>query len=424
MGGRILALLWKTFWERRIPVLAQSLAYTTIFTLVPILAGFYAVLGWQVKDETVKWNIEQFISVYLFPEYVNSIFTQLEKISKASAVFGVIGFLTIFLAGIFLYSKVDSSINEIWLSVKKRKWFKNGLAFFMTLFFGPMILMLMFSIPPYLQTLPYYKEVVSFVHIETLFSQFIPILITSIGLFVLYLYIPVITVKYTAAIRGALIAALLIQISNFFLSIYLQSFSQLDVFYGSLAIIPIFLLWVYIFWTVVLTGAALTFVIHYHENTAYMDTKGMYNYESLLSSALLVMMYLTKSFQDKDGAPNFEHIQVMLGMNRKRLGYIIEVLKQEKMIVVFDEDTGRRGITARYQPGFSPDKIKLISLIPLFYSPREHAVFEDDLNDLMRFFEVHPGFLLEKITLQDLLDNPGKIMADVKKRLNTFLESL
>ena len=63
--SRILLLLWKTFKERKIPVLAQSLAYTTIFTLVPVLAIFYAVLGKVTENEGVKVGIKEFISNYI-----------------------------------------------------------------------------------------------------------------------------------------------------------------------------------------------------------------------------------------------------------------------------------------------------------------------------------------------------------------------
>lgn len=412
--ARISVLFGKVFRERRIPVLAQSLAYTTIFTLVPILAAFFSILGIVAGSEARKLQIKNYIAQYFFPEYVNTIFDQFEKLTAASTVFGVIGFPTLFLAGVFLYVKVYSSINEIWLSEKKSMWFKNSLSFFMTMFFGPMILVLVFSIPPYLQTIPYYQEIVSFTHLETIFTQLVPITVIFSGLLVLYLYIPVIAVRYTAAIRGAFLAALLIQGSNYLVSIYLKSFSNLDVFYGSLAMFPIFLLWVFVIWIVVLAGAALAFIFHYHSTTGYLDTKGMYNDESLLCSSLQVMMYLVQCFQSKGSSPSFDQIQLMLGMNRKRLAHILDVLFKEELIVSFEETTRARQRTVRYQMGVSPEKIKLYNLIPLFYNPQDHVVFNNDLNELIKFLDVHPGFLDEDTTLQDLLNDSEKILNQLK----------
>lgn len=411
---RIIVLLWKIFKDRRIPVLAQSLAYTTIFTLVPILAAFFAILGMVTENVAVQTRIKNIIAQYIFPEYVNSIFNQFEKLTAAATFFGAIGFPTLFLAGVFMYVKVYTSINEIWLSEQRSMWAKNMFSFFMTLFFGPMILVLVFSIPPYLQTIPYYQEVVIFTHLETIFTLLIPFTVIFIGLLVLYFYIPVISVRYFAAIRGAFIASLLIQGANYLVSFYLKSFSKLDVIYGSLAMFPIFLLWVFVIWAIVLTGAALTFIFHHHSATAYLHTEGMYSDESLLCSALQVLLYLLMSFQAKGTAPGFDQIQLMLGMNRKRLSHILNILKQEKLIIVFEEREAKRHNITRYQLGITPDKVKLHNLIPLFYSPKDHVVFEKDLNELIKMLNVHPGFLMEDVTLQHLFQDPEDFLTRLR----------
>lgn len=417
---RVTILLVRIFRERRIPVLAQSLAYTTIFSLVPILAAFFAVLGIVTENQVVETRIRETIATYFFPEYVTMIFDQFEKLTAASTFFGAIGFPTLFLAGVLLYVKVYTSVNEIWLSEKKSKWFKNIMSFIMTLFLGPMILVLVFSLPPYLQTIPYYRTVLSLVFVESVFTQLIPISIIFFGLFILYLYIPSITVRYWAAVRGALVAALVIQGSNYLVSFYLKSFSKLDVIYGSLAIFPIFLLWVYVIWTVVLSGAALTFVFHYYSDTSYQDIMGLYNDESVLCSSLQVMMFLVQSFQEKGTAPGFDQIQLKLGLNRKRLSHILNKLVMEKLVINFEEGMGARRNISRYQLGVSPAKIKLISLIPLFYNPKDHVVFGDDLNELIKLLDIHPGFLTESVTLQDLLDEPERMLS----RINTAVKEL
>jgi membrane protein len=418
--SRILLLLWKTFKERKIPVLAQSLAYTTIFTLVPVLAIFYAVLGKVTENEGVKVGIKEFISNYILPEYVTSIFNKIENLSTDTWAFSAIGFPTLFLTGVFLYAKVDSSINEIWMSKKEGKWFKNGLAFFMTVLFGPMILVLVFSIPAYIQTIPFLAEFLKIVHLETLITQLVPIAVLFVGLFVLYLYIPATSVRFSAAFRGALTAAIIIQISNFIVGIYLRSFSQMDVFFGSLATIPIFLLWVYIFWLVVLLGAAIAFVHHFHKDTGYLNIGGLYNEESLLSSALRVLVYLAQCFEERNQAPDFDQLQLMLGLNTNRLSYIINTLKSEKIVVSYEELGREKGKskkqnTARFQPGQSPEEIFVQELIPLFYHPRDHVVFHERLNTLLHNLEVHPGFFKDGITLKDLLRHPEKILAEINQ---------
>lgn len=413
---RILVLLSKTFREKKLTALAQSLAYTTIFTLVPILAIFFFVLGNITANTEVQAQIQEFISGYIQPQFIELIFGALEGLSTDSAVFGAIGFPTLFLTGVFLYVKVDSSINAIWMSDKESKWFKNGLAFFMTIFFGPMILVLVFSIPPYLQNLPFINEVLEKTHLDTIFTQLIPFLILFVGLSVLYLYIPSNPVKLHAAIRGALVAAVIIQISNFLISVYVKSFAKFDVFFGSLATIPVLLLYIFVFWLVVLTGAALSFIHQYHRDSGYLNVGGMYNNESILSSALMVLVYLSQCFEKRNEAPDFDQIQLLLGLNRKRLSFILDILEKENLITIFEEGKSKRHATVRYQPGQLPEQILLKDLLPIFYQPQDHIIFQDSLNQILQMIEIHPVFNGEDINLQGLLSQADEILQDFKKK--------
>ncbi len=411
---RVLILLYKTFRERKLTILAQSLAYTTIFTLVPILAIFFFVLGNVTANKQVQIQIQGFISDYVQPQYFQWIFDTLEKLSTDSVVFGAIGFPTLFLAGVFLYAKVDSSINAIWMSDKESKWFKNGLAFFMTVLFGPMILVLVFSIPPYLQNLPFINEVLEKTHLDAVITQLIPFLILFVGLLVLYLYIPANPVKLHAAIRGALLASMIIQVSNFLISVYVKSFAKFNLFFGSLATIPILLLYIYVFWLVVLTGAALSFIHQYHRDSGYLNVGGMYNNESILSSALMVLVYVCQCFEKRNEAPDFDQIQLLLGLNRKRLSFILETLEKEKMLTVFEEGTSKRHATTRYQPGQLPEQIFLKDLLPIFYQPQDHIIFNDSLNRILQIIEVHPIFDSADINIQAMTSHADEILQELQ----------
>lgn len=413
---RILVLLAKSFREKKLTVLAQSLAYTTIFTLVPILAIFFFVLGKTTANTAVQVDIKDFISSYILPESVQWIFDTLERLSTDSNVFGIIGFPALFATGVFLYAKVDSSINAIWMSDKEAKWFKNGLAFFMTVLFGPMILVLVFSIPPSLQNLPYINEVLQNRYLGTMSTQLVPFVILFIGLSVLYLYIPASPVQLHAAVKGALTAALIIQISNFLLSIYVQSFAKFDLFFGSLATVPILLLYVFVFWLVVLIGAALSFIHQYYGISGYINLGGMYNSESVLSSALMVLIYISQCFEKKNEAPDFDQIQLMLSMNRKRLSFILDTLEKERIITVFEDGHNKRTIATRYQPGLLPEQIFLNDLLPVFYQPQDHVIFHDSLNQILQTVEIHPVFKGEKISIQKLLSSTDTILNNLGRQ--------
>ena len=426
MTGRILQILWQIFIARKLPALAQALAYTTILSLVPILAIFFVVLGKITQNLVVKDNIKNFISIYFFPEHATSIFEKLEALSSESFALGVIGFPSLFLAGVFLYVKVDSSINQIWVSRIERKWFKNSLAFFMTLFFGPMILVLVFSIPPYLQSLPYYQDFLALSAVSNLMTQIMPVAIATAGLLVLYIYIPASHVKPSAALAGAFLAAVLIQTSNILLSTYLKYFAGYDLIYGSLAMIPILLIWIFVIWLVVLLGAALTFIFQYYHSTGYIVLGELENDESLLCSALYVLTYICQSFYQRNSAPDFDQIQLVLGLRRKRLFHILKIMQTEGLITAFVGNRGKGSKNTRYQPGFLPKKMTLKSLVPLFHTSREPLIFDQQLSQLLISMEIHPGFFANSATIQSMVENPqhylkllGKISSTIQNQADS-----
>lgn len=407
---RALLLVKKVSKDRQIAAMAQSLAYTSILSLVPIFAIFFAILGQITANVMVKENIKEFISIYFIPEYVQNIFEMIEKLSQASLTFGAIGLPSLFLAGVFLYAKVDFSINSIWASSKERRWFKNGLAFFMTLFFGPTLLVMLFSIPPYLQTLPYYQEIINYPVINTVVTLLAPVCISTIGLYVLYLYIPAIQVHSEAAIRGAFSAAVLLQASTMIVSGYIKTFAKFDLIYGSMAVIPIFLLWVFVVWWVVLMGAVATYVYQFHNETKYKNAHGTYNDESLLCSAVSVQVFICQSFEKRNSAPDFEQLQLLLGINRNRLRYLLKVLQENLLVTAFEGENSKRKSCIKYQPGVISTEIYLKDLIPLFYRPHVRNVFSDKLGELLQRFEIHPGFLNNEMTINDLLKNHEDIL--------------
>ena len=398
---RMFKLLMFYFHKKKILSVAQSLAYTTILSLVPILVIFFFVLGKIAKTE-IKNDIMDFVSVYFFPEYVNSIFNELETLSQRSMALGIIGFPTFFLAAVLLYSRVEFSINDIWSATKKQKWFRSSLAFFMTLIFGPAMLVLVFSIPPTLQTLPFYQEVSNIFHFKTLITLIFPIGFSTLGLFILYIYIPAVFVNRTAAMWGAFIASIFIQIFNSLVSSLFIKFSNFDIIYGSLSIIPVFLIWVFLFWVIVLSGAAIAFVIQTHHETGYLRLKGNFNDENLLTSAIQILVYLNYCFEKLRGAPEAGQLSVMLGFSKERLHRVMDILMEENFVTAFESESKSGNFRERYQLGLSADQIYLRDLVPMFYQPRDHLVFSPQTNQLLQQLEVHPAILSENLTIKDI----------------------
>ncbi len=409
---RVMRLLAQKLKKKNIASLSQSLAYTSILSLVPILAIFFSILGTITQNLAIQENIKEFISLYLIPEYVNGVFLQLQELSNKRMALGFIGGPALFLAGIMLYGKVDASINEIWDTSGEKRWFKNSMAFFMTLFFGPMLLVLVFSIPPYLQTLPYYNDVINHPLIKALITQLIPVLVSLVGLLVLYYYIPNTQVRFASAVWGSLFASVVIQISNTALGYYFLKINTLGVIYGPLVTFPIVLLWIFTLWLVVLSGAAIAFIHQNHSGTEFKFTENLYNDESTLCNSVEVLTCLAQNFELGEKALDTERLQFLLGIHQNRLSYILRRLTEGGFVVELTlEREDSTGLQA-FQIAKSAKLIPLSGLVELFFAEKKHSFFNPDQRDLFNRLAVHPIFYGKNNNLHDIITNPKVLFLD------------
>jgi len=404
---RLAKVLVRNLVQKRTSSMAQSLAFSTILSVVPILVIFFAVLGGITQNQGIRESIFEFVSAYFIPQYANDIFLQFEKLARRSVALGVIGIPALLLAGVMLYTKVDSSINHIWDSGKDRKWFKNSMAFFMTLFFGPMILVLLFSIPPYIQSIPYYQEVVLHPAAQAVWATIIPFFVSASGLWVLYSYIPNVRVGAGPAMAGAAFAAALIQIANELLGFYFANLAKLDVIYGSLVTLPVLLIWVYALWMVVLTGAMLSYIVQHNHHHNYMIAANLYTDESLLSNGLETLLCLAKAFEQGEGPLDLDQLHFRLGLHKKRLGGIMKTLRTKQLVSVVQMGARAENST-KFQLAKAAKNIKLVDLVPLFFRPKEHLELGENLSALTNSLAVHPTFLNPDLDLEQCLHSPKR----------------
>ena len=104
---------------------------------------------------------------------------------------------------------------------------------------------------------------VNFVNRPSFSVMILPLLFVFLALVIVYKFIPPTKVYYRDAIIGALVGSVLLQILKKLLIIYFYFFPTYNVLYGAFAVIPIFLIWIYVVWLIVLIGAEISWLLGY-----------------------------------------------------------------------------------------------------------------------------------------------------------------
>jgi membrane protein len=240
-----------------------ALSYTTLVSLVPLAVIAFGTLAVfpifsQVHDELVT---------LMFRTLVPSIGEQAEQYFRAftssAAQTTAIGVAGIAATGILLLVTVEDQLNLIWRVTAPRPWVQRILAYWTLITLGPLLIGISLSLSTYFEIAARQvglgQEAAAWFESSWLHSlaRAVPALLEFTALTLLYCLIPNCAVRWRDGAFGALIATAAVEILKVGFSIYIGASSFYQTVYGALAIIPIFLLWMYISWMAVLLGAVV-----------------------------------------------------------------------------------------------------------------------------------------------------------------------
>lgn len=258
---RVLAFLrftWQRFLEDRCMQTAGALAYTSIFALVPltaailgILAAFPGFAGW--RDQITTWVFENFVPAA--GSTVQGYITQFaESASKATAI----GVLVLLFSAVSLMMSIEDAFNRIWRVQVARGATARFIIYWTALTLGPLLLVAALAISSYAFALPFIDAAEAQFSIKARVLAALPFLIVWAAMIAAYVVIPNRSVRIAHAVIGALIAAVLFESAKRGFALYATKYASYQQVYGALALVPIFIFWIYLSWIVVLLGASIT----------------------------------------------------------------------------------------------------------------------------------------------------------------------
>ncbi len=240
---------------------AAVLSFSTLFAIVPTLALIFSVFSLSPYFVDLQQHLEEFLFVQLLPknyeivnQYIHQFITSAQKLKGISLLFLVV-------ATIFLFREVDNRINSIWESKKTRHFGFDLLIYLLVLVLGPLFLALSLFVSSYFGA----SKVFVFVPMGGILLSSLPIILSAIGLSLLYYFIPSERISFKNAIKSGLIAAFFLEVLKSILLIYIVYFPLYELIYGTLSALLLFMLWVFS-WVLVLFGASVSFCLHQEQN--------------------------------------------------------------------------------------------------------------------------------------------------------------
>ncbi len=246
------------FRQERCFDIANALSYSSLLSIVPLMAVIFAALSIVPEFQDLVRELEAFIFSNFIPASSDAIREAVMSFVKKTSSLTRIGVLSLFLIALFLMWKIDQVFNHIWSVKKNRSYVKTFLTYWAILTLGPIFIGVSLMATSYLTTLPVITDTAQSLGMAKYMLQMVAIFFTFIAFYLSYQIIPNTRVKIRHALFGAMLATLLFELSKQGFAWYISSNQTYQNIYGALSVLPIFLIWIYISWVVILYGAIIT----------------------------------------------------------------------------------------------------------------------------------------------------------------------
>lgn len=294
-------------YRSQIPRMAAAMSYRTIFSIIPVMAIGLLIFGSFVSEQEVDSGVRRVLdfagisqisagSVSESPDSVEppqfdpGVGTESEAQEQDAASnieqlisdliirvntsirnvptgwIAMASFIVLIYAAMSMLIEIEKSFNQLCAAPSGRPWLRRLMLYWTMLTLGTLLLAATFVVGDSLA-----KWIISISGEEgnggaigaAMAGFGVSVLISTILLLTAYLTIPNTKIKVRSALAGAFIAAIMWELGKSGFTMYLKSATGYTKFYGSLAILPLFLLWVYVTWVIVLLGMQMTHALQH-----------------------------------------------------------------------------------------------------------------------------------------------------------------
>ncbi|MDP1691792.1 MAG: YihY family inner membrane protein [Burkholderiaceae bacterium] len=249
--------LRERFRDDHLGLTASSLTFTTLIALVPLVTVMLAIFSAFPMFASFQGALEKYFLQSLVPDGIaKPVLGALTQFAAKATRLGSVGLVVLVFTALALMLTIDRALNAIWRVRRPRSIAQRVLVYWAALTLGPLLLGISLSLT--MTVLTASKGVIGTLPGGLgLLLNAIEFLLLAAGMAGLYHYVPNTQVRWRHAIAGGVFVAIGVELAKSGLAWYLGAMPTYSTVYGAFATVPIFLLWIYVGWVIVLWGAVI-----------------------------------------------------------------------------------------------------------------------------------------------------------------------
>ncbi|RMH51681.1 MAG: YihY family inner membrane protein [Zetaproteobacteria bacterium] len=253
----------RRFWYDQGFQHAAALAYSSLLAVVPLVVLGVSVFTSFPAFDKVSAHLSHLLLDSLVPTSRAQVERYLSEVTGKATALSIFGIAGLLVTAVALINTMEESFNAIWRITRARPLIAKFLTFWAVLTLSPMLVGMSITITSYFAALPILDRVSAGASAMGRIPFLLPWVISSLAMTSLYVALPNTSVPWRHAAVGGLVAGALFELTKFGFTFYVTELAHYEVLYGALGTLPVFLVWLYLVWVVVLFGAELTFCLQH-----------------------------------------------------------------------------------------------------------------------------------------------------------------
>lgn len=239
---------------------AGALTFSTLLALVPLMVIAFAILSGFATFDPARERMEALFFTIFVPEVGAEVGKYIAEFSRNAANLTALGIIALAVTAVMLLWTIEATLNQIWRVEKPRSMGVRVLIYWTVLTLGPLLLGASFVLTSgtFTTLTQWAREGVGLEQTEQALptlGMFFALLTQSLTFTLLFKIVPARPVRLRDAAVGGIIGGVGVQVLRWGFDYFLTRGSTYETVYGAVAILPIFLFWLYLSWIVVILGA-------------------------------------------------------------------------------------------------------------------------------------------------------------------------
>lgn len=404
--GRVAYALVRDLVSGNLALHAMSLVYTTLLSIVPLLALSFSVL----KAMGVHEKLEPLLFQFFEPMGEQGLELG-EKIlgfvdNMKVGVLGSVGLALLIYTVISLVQKIERSFNMIWRVPQMRSMAQRFSNYLSVIMVGPLLMAAAIGLTATILSSSFVvrlMEIEPFGSAIVTVSRLMPFFLVVGAFTFVYIFMPNTRVKLNYALIGGLIAGVTWQAAGFLFASFVAGSAKYAAIYSSFAIGIVLLIWVYVNWMILLLGASITYYLQ-NPGSISKHRKVRMSPELQEHVSLVLMWLVAKPFSEGKPAPQQEALEAQLHIPAEITRGASDKLIKAGLLILAGESGDL------LVPGRSLDTITIEDIL--------QTSRRDDERMVARLPRVLPDFVVERpvphgeLTLEQLLRQGSSALAD------------